>query len=149
MGSLTLTVGNLPFAPRRFVSFFRLLNVLVRQVARASAHVQRSNASLGISDDDASQKKPLPASSQNKTPASTTASAVEEDGKMDGGTVTTPVGTARPRGPDEGTPLPKETPLLRYGMRLRRDEPGRVAAHRDMTVRHSMAVWVSRIPRSS
>lgn len=129
--------------------FFRLLNVLVRQVARASAHVQRSNASLVISDDDASQKKENHASSQNELLASTTALVVEEDGKRNGVAATTLVGAATPRGPDEGTPLPKETPLLRYGMRLRRDEPGRVAAHRDMTVRHSIAAWVSRILHSS
>lgn len=40
------------------------------------------------------------------------------------------------------TPLPKETPLLKNGMRLRRDVPGRAAAHREIGVRYSMALWV-------
>lgn len=115
----------------------------MRQVARASAHVQRSNASLGVSGDDPSQKSENPLSAHNEPAVSPNTSEDAEGGKMDGGAATTPVGSEMPRVPDEGAPLPSETPLLRHGMRLRRDEPGRVAAHRDMTVRHSMAMWVS------
>ncbi|CAN0181713.1 unnamed protein product [Pylaiella littoralis] len=86
----------------------RLLAVLVRQVGRASANVQRSNASLGIVD-----------------PNTSSLSLVDSEA---------------------ATPLPTETPLLRRGMRLRRDEPGRAAAHRDMSVRHSISLWLRRDP---
>lgn len=77
-------------------------------MGRASANVQRSNASLGIVD-----------------PNTSSLSLVDSEA---------------------ATPLPTETPLLRRGMRLRRDEPGRAAAHRDMSVRHSISLWVSRLP---
>lgn len=83
----------------------RLLAVLVRQVGRASANVQRSNASLGLVDHS------------SFSPSSVGVQAAEL--------------------------LPTETPLLRRGMRLRRDEIGRAAAHRDMSVRHSISLWVS------
>lgn len=138
----TYTHGTHPTHPAVCL-FVRLLNVLVRQVGRASAHVQRSNLSLGIGGDDLSPKNENPLSAQDELAASTTVAAVPENDKMEGAAAETLVGSARPQGPDEGSPLPRETPLLRHGMRLRRDEPGRVAAHRDMTVRHSMAMWVS------
>ena len=72
-----------------------------------------------------------------------------EGGIVDGSATKASGDSVTPRAPDEGVPLPGETPLLHRGMRLRRDEPGRVAAHRDMTVRHSMAMWVSLFIRPS
>lgn len=85
----------------------RLLAVLVRQVGRASANVQRSNASLGLFNHSSSAQHLVDF--------------------------------------EAATLVPTETPLLRQGMRLRRDEPGRAAAHRDMSVRHSISLWVSRL----
>lgn len=142
--------------------------MLVRQVARASAHVQRSNESLGISGDPF-QKNESALFAQNEHLPPVNASAVAKGGILSGGGGTNTASTGSyaeggivdgsatkasgdgvtPRAPDEGVPLPGETPLLHRGMRLRRDEPGRVAAHRDMTVRHSMAMWVSLFIRPS
>lgn len=124
-----------------FVLLCRLLNVLVRQVGRASANVQRSNASLGIGS-SSGNSPPFPLSPNESPPSPTNAptriggqSARQQQGGGEG-TATSPM----------ATPLPKETPLLRRGMRLRRDEPGRAAAHRDMGLQHSMTLWVRKAP---
>lgn len=109
------------------LSCLRLLAVLIRQVGRASANVQRSNISLGIGDQQFFDQSSSPVSVVDSPAAS-------GDEGVDG--------TAKDLKEAE-TSLPKETPLLLRGMRLRRDEPGRAAAHRDMSVRHSMSMWVS------
>ncbi|CAM9143892.1 unnamed protein product [Scytosiphon promiscuus] len=108
----------------------RLLAVLIRQVGRASANVQRSNTSLGIGDQQVFDQSSSPLLVVDS-------SAASGDESVDGAT----------KGVTEAeTSLPKETPLLLRGMRLRRDEPGRAAAHRDMSVRHSMSMWLRRDP---
>ncbi len=145
-----------PFLPLSFCAHLspplpsRLLAVLIRQLGRASANVQRSNASLGIgtggagggsSSDSSSPPPPVAAPvGPQETPAGAEGSG----------------GSPAPSGEKEHeteteteTPLPEETPLLPRGMRLRRDEPGRAAAHRDMSVRHSLSLWVSRVGRRS
>eukprot|EP00752_Nemacystus_decipiens_P002251 g2132.t2 len=117
----------------------RLLAVLIRQVGRASANVQRSNASLGVG-----ATRPSGGHSSN-SPSSSPSAPVD---------LPTSSGGARHDGSAALSPgvggtavlLPKETPLLLRGMRLRGDEPGRVAAHRDMSVRHSMSLWLRRDP---
>ena len=111
----------------------RLLAVLIRQVGRASANVQRSNASLGIGD-----TQPSVSSSSPPVPFDLPASS---GGAQHGGSVALSPGVG-----EADALLPKETPLLLRGMRLRRDEPGRAAAHRDMSVRHSMSLWLRRDP---
>ncbi|CAN0501201.1 unnamed protein product, partial [Ectocarpus sp. 12 AP-2014] len=104
----------------------RLLAVLIRQVGRASCNVQRSNASLAMDDDLVSDQT---SSGRPVVDAPTTRGGGEDS---DG------------RASATATSLPKETPMLLRGMRLRRDEPGRVAAHRDLSVRHSMSMWLRR-----
>lgn len=103
----------------------RLLAVLIRQVGRASSNVQCSNASLAIDDDLFSDQ------------TSSVPPAVDAPTARGGGEDSNGMASAT------ATSLPKETPLLLRGMRLRRDEPGRAAAHRDLSVRHSMSMWVS------
>lgn len=105
--SSILILRNVSPDPPHLSLVSRLLAVLVRQVGRASANVQRSNASLGL------------VYHSSFSPSSVEIQAADL--------------------------LPTETPLLRRGMRLRRDEIGRAAAHRDMSVRHSISLWVSRL----
>ncbi|CAM9280265.1 unnamed protein product, partial [Ectocarpus sp. 13 AM-2016] len=103
-----------------------LLAVLIRQVGRASCNVQRSNASLAIDDDLFSNQTSFV---RPVVDVPTTREGGEDsDGKASA----------------TATSLPRETPLLLCGMRLRRDEPGRAAAHRDLSVRHSMSMWLRR-----
>lgn len=94
-------------------------------MGRASCNVQRSNASLAIDDDLFSDQ------TSSARPAVDARTAPRGGESSDG------------RASATATSLPKETPLLLRGMRLRRDEPGRAAAHRDLSVRHSMSMWVS------
>lgn len=101
----------------------RLLGVLVRLVGRASKNIRRSNQTLSINPAYPDGLAIMPPEDGVKA------------GDREGGSP-----PAKPTGMI--TPLPQGTPLVRNGMRLRRDEPGRAAAHRDMGVRHSLSLWV-------
>lgn len=103
----------------------RLLAVLIRQLGRASANVQRSNASLGIGGMQSSGDRGSDSPSALAPIDPPAISSIYYDA--------------------EAVHL-NETPLLLRGMRLRRDEPGRAAAHRDMSVRHSVSLWLRRDP---
>lgn len=114
----------------------------MRQLGKASANVQRSSSSLGVlntppSDETATSpvaKALLTGAGDANGEELTKATVVDEACCLQASEDVSSFFT---------TSLPEETLLLKRGMRLRRDEPGRAAAHRDMGVRHSMSFWVS------
>ena len=115
---------------------FRLLDVLVRLVGGASANVQHTNESLGISISS-------PACERFSTGPALLASS---DASVDGNSTGRGKEDGSPSpSPTEPTPLPRGSPLVRHGMRLKRDAPGRVAAHRDVGVHHTFAFWVREV----
>lgn len=121
----------------RVLARCRLLDVLVRQVGRASTSVLRSNGSLGMGHDLVDFV--------TRSSSSSSSSSVEGVQGADSTAPGEDVLESLPEAGAEVTPggsLPPAIPLLTHGMRLSWDQPGRVATHRELGVQHTLSLWV-------